>query len=201
MNGVVSIPTAIEWAGGTPKIVDMLLACDNIDLNNQDRHGDTLICSAAQVDRTEIGRPLVKRSDVDVNRPNHAMFTPLIWAASRGHLVIVDLLLTRDDIMIDAQENGSLTAIAWAAYEGNADAIRLLVDQGADFNLADNQGRTSLDHAAIRKHGQAMKLLTEASIKANLARLTPELRVLYLQKIPSAPTNMVGFKALKAFST
>ena len=192
---------AIEWGGGTPEIVDMLLARDNIDLNNQERHGDTPICSAAQAGRTEIARSLVKRPDVDVNRPNHAMFTPLIWAASRGHPMIVELLLTRDDIIVDAQENSGMTATAWAAYEGNADSIRLLVDHGADFKLTDNQGRTPMDHAASRKHEQAVKLLIEASIKAVLVGLTPEQRVLCLQQIPSALRNRVDFKALEAFST
>ena len=192
------ISWAINWAGGTPEIVDMLLARDNIDLNNQDRHGDTPICSAAQAGQTEITQSLVKRSDVDVNRPNHAMFTPLIWAASRGHPRIVELLLTRDEIMIDARENSGMTAIAWAAYEGNADTIRLLVDHGADFNLTDNQGRTPLDHAATRKHEPAMKLLIEARIKATLLRLTPEQRALYFQQMPTTLRNMVDFEALEA---
>ena len=50
------ITWAIELGRGIPEIVDMLLERDNIDLNNQDRHGNTPICSATQDDRTEIAQ-------------------------------------------------------------------------------------------------------------------------------------------------
>jgi len=155
------ITWAINWAGGTPEIVDMLLARREIDPNNQDAHGDTPIGSAAQAGRAEIAQSLIKRSDVDVNRPNRTMYTPLIWAASRGHPKIVELLLTCEDIKMNIRENSGMTAIAWAAYGGNIDIIRLLVEKGADFGLVDIQVRNPVAYAAMRQHKQAMKYLSK----------------------------------------
>ena len=178
------ISWAINWAGGTPEIVNMLLARDDINLNNQDSHGETAICSAASAGQTEIAQYLVERSDTDVNHPSHKMFTPLIFAASRGHTRIIEILLTREDIDMDAQESSDMTAIAWAAYEGHIGIIRLLVEKGANFSLMDKQGRAPVIHAASRQHKEAKDFLMEVTIKAHFVSLAPDQRASFLQQLP-----------------
>lgn len=194
-----SITWAINWAGGTPEIVDMLLARRETDPNNQDAHRDTPIGSAARAGRAEITQSLIKRSDVDVNRLNRTMYTPLIWAASRGHPKIVELLLTREDIKTNVRESSGMTAIAWAVYGGNIDIIRLLVEKGADFDV-DKPSAQSGGSCCNETTQTSHEISTEVRIKADLISLEPDQRVLYLQQIPSALRRMVDMEALEAFS-
>ena len=56
--------------------------------------------------------------------------------------------------------------VADAAMRGDLEAVKALVDQGADVNLAQGDGMTALHWAAIHDHDELVKILTDAG--ANL---------------------------------
>ena len=89
----------------------MLLAREDINVNNENAYGDTALSIAASVGKEQIFRFLIRRPDADMNHRNKKQSTPLIWATLRGHLVIIELLLACKDIEIDAQENTGKTAM------------------------------------------------------------------------------------------
>ncbi len=77
--------------------------------------------------------------------------TGLIRAADRGYVDVVRELL-KTDIDVDHINNLGWTALLEAIILGNCDqrhteVVRLLVEAGADVNLADGNGVTPLQHA------------------------------------------------------
>lgn len=85
--------------------------------------------------------------------------TALIPAADRGHVEIVRELLMNSDVDVNHVNNLGWTALLEAIILGNGgknhqEIVNLLVEHGADVNLADRSGVTPLQHAkntAIRK--------------------------------------------------
>ena len=91
--------------------------------------------------------------------------SPIVYAAARGFASIVARLLDLG-VPVNAPYGHELTALAWAAGHSNdapvADGVAtvtLLLDRGADQNLADDRGRTPLMIAAERGHAEIAALL------------------------------------------
>ncbi|MCJ1243791.1 hypothetical protein MMC30_000988 [Trapelia coarctata] len=184
------ITWAISWSGGTPEIVDMLLAREEIDTSNQNHNGDTPLFSAVEKENEQIFLSLFHRSEVDINHRNKTRFTPLITAANRGHLRFVELLLSREEVEINAQDETGMTAVAWAAYMGHVEVIRILLANGADFNLKDKQGLTPVMHAAKKDEKMAVNVLLKATLRASLVGMGVEERRKFLERVP------VGLRAV-----
>ncbi len=91
----------------------------------------------------------------------------LIPAAERGHVEVVGELLARSDVAIDHVNNLGWTALLEAIILGDGgprrtEVVRLLINAGADVNLADGQGVTPLAHARQRGYTPMIELLEAA---------------------------------------
>jgi uncharacterized protein len=92
--------------------------------------------------------------------------TGLIRAADRGYATIVARLL-ETDVDIDHVNRLGWTALLEAIILGGGDAahveiVRLLVEAGADVNLADGQGVTPLGHAEQSGYEEMAEILRTA---------------------------------------
>ena len=90
----------------------------------------------------DICKLLIAR-DADVNKPGWA---PLHYAATGGHIAVMRLLLDNHAYIDAASPNGS-TPLMMAAQYGTNDAVKLLIDAGADPALKNVQGLTAMDFA------------------------------------------------------
>jgi hypothetical protein len=95
--------------------------------------------------------------------------TGLIRAADRGHVDIIRELL-KTDIKIDHVNRLGWTALLEAIILGDGgerhtEVVRLLVDAGADVNLADSAGVTPLAHARQRGFDAIIQILTSAGAR------------------------------------
>lgn len=95
--------------------------------------------------------------------------TGLIRAADRGRVEIIRELL-KTDIKIDHINNLGWTALLEAIILGSGgknhtDVVRLLVDAGANVNLADRNGVTPLQHARQRQFQEIISILEKAGAR------------------------------------
>jgi uncharacterized protein len=102
---------------------------------------------------------LIERG-ADVNKPGWA---PLHYAATKGHLEVINVLLENHAYIDAASPNGS-TPLMMAAMYGTPSAVKLLLEAGADPSLKNIQGMTAIDFA------QRDKRLDSAEIIAAFVR-------------------------------
>ncbi len=57
---------------------------------------------------------------------------------------------------------GALGADARTSQEGHTEGVKLLLDKGADVNVADSKGNTALIVASFNGHEEIAKLLLDA---------------------------------------
>jgi ankyrin repeat protein len=109
---------------------------------------------------------LMLANGADVHSTDSYNGTGLIRAADRGHVEIVQELL-RTDINIDHVNRLGWTALLEAIILGDGgprhtEVVRLLVEAGADVNLADGQGVSPLTHARQQGYQEIITILQSA---------------------------------------
>ena len=112
---------------------------------------------------------LTLESGADVHSLDSYNGTGLIRAADRGHVEIIEELL-KTDIDIDHVNRLGWTALLEAIILGDGgprhtEVVRLLVEAGADVNLADGNGVTPLAHARQRGFEEITAILENAGAR------------------------------------
>ena len=108
--------------------------------------------------------PLVKllvENDADVNKPG---WTPLHYAASRGHVPVITHLLEHS-AYIDAESPNGTTPLMMAAMYGSPESVKALIQAGADPTLRNQLGLSALDFAVRGQRQNSIELM-----QAGLAR-------------------------------
>ena len=107
---------------------------------------------------------LIERG-ADVNKPGWA---PLHYAATNGHLAVMQLLID-ENAYLDAESPNGSTPLMMAAHYGTPSAVKLLLESGVDPTLKNNLGLTAIDFAH-----QANRLESAAIISAFIRGRQPK---------------------------
>ncbi|WP_341347894.1 ankyrin repeat domain-containing protein [Paenibacillus sp. FSL H3-0469] len=97
--------------------------------------------------------------------------TALIPAAERGHVDVVEELLTTSDVNVNHINNLGWTALLEAVLLGDGGEahqaiVQLLMDHGADVNLADSEGASPIEHARRSGYLEILEMLTTRAGKS-----------------------------------
>lgn len=138
------------------KVARVLLDSPRLKPEERNRAGESPLMIAALKGELEIARRLIAL-DADVNKPG---WTPLHYAATNGHLALMELLL-EEHAFIDAQAPNGNTPLMMAAYYGSPEAVKLLIQAGADLRLRNQDGRTALDLAQAGNRANAAELIIQ----------------------------------------
>ena len=148
-----------SWFGYT-KIVKLLLsrsesiytsmsetltrsASPRLDVNLQDRDGDSALIRASYCGYAEIVELLLSRPEIDVNLQNRYGNSALIEASRQGCTKVVKLLLSRSESIytsmsetltrsasprldVNLQDKDGRTALMWASWKGLTEIVSLL---------------------------------------------------------------------------
>jgi ankyrin repeat protein len=124
------------------KVTEALLVWPKTDLEARNAEGESPLMMAALKGNLELARRLIDRQ-ADVNKPG---WTPLHYASTNGHLEVMRLLLEHH-AYIDAESPNGTTPLMMAAHYGTPQAVKLLLEAGADPGLRNKLELTAIDFA------------------------------------------------------
>jgi uncharacterized protein len=124
------------------KAAQALIDWPKINLEVRTPEDESPLMMAALKGHVELSRKLIGK-DADVNKTG---WTPLHYAATGGHVAIIELLLERH-AYIDAESPNGTTPLMMAAHYGTPAAVKALLEAGADPMLKNQLGLTAIDFA------------------------------------------------------
>lgn len=136
------------------------------NINIRDHRSDNPLLYAGAEGKVEFLKAAIE-AGADTKLTNRFGGTALIPAADRGHVDIVRELLTTSDVNVNHVNNLGWTALLEAILLGDGGKdhqaiVKLLLEHGADVNLADADGVTPLAHAKTRGYREMAALLAQA---------------------------------------
>lgn len=179
MNDYGSSPMSEAAVLGNADLIRKLLKA-GADPESPNGDGQTALMVVARSDNVEAAEVLI-RAGADVNaKEKWKGQTAVIWAAAQSQPEMLTLLLKHggdpnarseppnwkrqitSERRYQWRPAGGLTALIYAAREGCQDCTRVLLEAGADIDMADAGGTTPLLAAIINKHFDTAKYLVEA---------------------------------------
>jgi hypothetical protein len=116
------------------------------------RRGMTQLHHCAENGLTSSVKRLLSIRNINVNvKDDWNGWTPLHWAALKGHIEIARLLL-QNGAEVNAKDYDGRTPLHFAASQGKVDILHLLVENDADLEAQSNSGWRALHFAANRGH-------------------------------------------------
>jgi ankyrin repeat protein len=154
-------------ASQTDSVRTLLAAGADVDL--QDDHLDNPFLYAGAEGLLDILQ-LVNEAGADPTITNRFGGTALIPASERGHVEVVRYLLNETDVDVDHVNRLGWSALLEAIVLGDGDAahqevVDLLIENGADVDLADKDGVRPLTHARNRGQTEIARTLEAADAR------------------------------------
>jgi ankyrin repeat protein len=186
--------------GDTQKVAN-LLSQEGIDVNAKNNPQKyTALIIASRRGHIEVVKKLLAQEGIDVNAKNNANDTALIFASANGYTKIVKELLKKPGILLDEKNNIQRTALHSASIYGHKDIVEILLVDGADINVKDNNNNTALWWANLNtlphwynnnidKYREIVELLIRKGATITDSEYTPIQNLQNLKNIKEGITN------------
>ncbi len=126
-------------------VITYLIGDKSTDVDLSNKSGETPLMIASINGNMPVVKSLVEQRQAKIN---HIGWTPLHYAASRGHMEVAEYLILKG-ATIDSLSQSNTTPLMMAVISGNEPLIKLLLDKGANLKLRNDQGFTAIDIAII----------------------------------------------------
>jgi ankyrin repeat protein len=146
------------------KVAELLIGWPETKVEIRNEKDESPLMLAALKGYFSLVKKLVER-DADVNKPG---WTALHYAASGGHVSVIEYLLD-NSAYIDAESPNGTTPLMMAAMYGSPESVKALIQAGADLNVKNSLGLTALDFA-VRADRKNSKELIETGLQRLAAR-------------------------------
>ena len=168
LTGADAELVAAAYANDLPRAEAAVRAGGDVDAQDASQQSAFLIATSEVGDDPRL-LELALSAGADVAATDSFDGTGLIRAAERGHPRVVARLLEAGT-PVDHVNRLGWTALLEAVVLGDGgpahvETVRLLVDGGADLDLADRDGATALEHARERQQREVAALLEAAGAR------------------------------------
>ena len=124
------------------KVAEVLLNWKTTNLSISNPQSETPLMLAAITNQLVWAQKLIDKG-ADVNQKG---WTPLHYAATKGHIEMMRLLMVHH-AYLDAESPNGTTPLMMAAHYGTPMATKLLLEEGADPRLKNRLGISALEFA------------------------------------------------------
>ena len=184
-NAFGATPLMLAAVTGNAELIRVLLHA-RVPVDSPNAEGQTPLMVVARTGNVDAARLLLRRGAKVNARENWGGQTALMWAAAQAQPQMIKLLLSHGAKVNERStvrdwprrvtaegrpkdmNRGGLTPLLFAAREGCIDCLRVLLDGGADIDLADPDGTTPLVFALLNRNWDAARFLIEAGADVNL---------------------------------
>jgi ankyrin repeat protein len=142
---------------GSLKVAETLIAWPKTNVEWRTAKDESPLMMAALKGQTDLVRKLIARG-ADVNKTG---WTALHYAATSGHVAIIQMLLD-EHAYIDAESPNKTTPLMMAAHYGTPQAVKLLLEAGADPTLRNELGLSAVDFAQRGNRRDAAEMIALA---------------------------------------
>lgn len=139
-NGLAGLHLAVREK--SLKVAGVLVDWSKINVEVRNGADESPLMLASLDGLLDLCKAMVAKG-ADVNKPG---WTPLHYAATRGHLPVMSLLLD-NYAYIDASSPNGTTPLMMAAFYGTPSAVKLLLEAGADPLIKNDLGLSAIDFA------------------------------------------------------
>jgi len=139
--GEAPLPYAVKE--DSYKVFKYLTQVPDIDIDMENKSTENAVMMLAFKGRLDLVKYMVDELGAE---PEKEGWTPLHYAATSGHLDIVEYLISKE-VDVDAHSPNDTTPLMLAARFGHIKVVKFLLDQQADLALHNKQDFTAIDFA------------------------------------------------------
>ncbi|KAK4462623.1 ankyrin repeat-containing domain protein [Cladorrhinum samala] len=143
-------PLLYASKAGKDDIAEFLLSVGHSSLAARDLTGRTALSWAAERSTLDFVKLLAAEGG-DTSLADYNGVPPLLYASRAGNADVVEYLLSVNHGAVAARDSRGRTALSWAVEKLPLDVVKLLIANGADMSLADEEGIPPLFYACSRR--------------------------------------------------
>ena len=137
------------------------------DVNKKNKEGETPLMKAAHCDKVQFAE-LLLQNGADINAYNSRGRYAIFNAAWAGSAEILQLLLKAgDNVNKTHSMMKQYISLVTAVSRGHEECVRILLQEGADVNISDDESHTALMCAAHNGQNKCVRLLLAAGADVN----------------------------------
>ena len=127
------------------KVFKYLLQVPDIDIDMENNYSENALMMLALKGKLELIKHMVDDLGAE---PDKEGWTPLHYAATSGHLDVVEYLISKE-VDVDALNPSNSTPLMLASRYGHIKVVKFLLDHDANLALHNTQNYTAIDFAYL----------------------------------------------------